>query len=331
MIDIKRGWNDNLPMLTYLLNAQGAMRSCLAGWQDIFGLANRALHNGGLAPLFQTKIVTLSASNLNRLRAGPLPGLVMAPVMLGTTYPDLANQALLELLARWHGQGVILASACAGSFLLAASGILDGGCATTHWSLAEQFRIRFPKVDLREGELLVTLPADAGKSRGAVYCGGGMTAYVDVALAIIANTGGAALAERVARTLLWDPHRPMQAAYAESTPIPALITDESILRAESWAVARIERDFSLAEWANAIGLELRSFQRRFQTAMSMAPGLWLRRHRLRFSRDLLTTSARSWEEICAACGYRDPGSFRRLFQGEYGLSPREYRQRFGVR
>jgi len=318
-------------MLIYLLNTQGALRSCLAGWQEIFGLANRALHSGGLASIFQTRIISLSPQSLTRLSASPAPDLVMVPVMLGTTYPDLENQNLLNLIARWHGSGVMLASACAGSFLLAASGILDGAAATTHWSLAEQFRQNFPKVNLQEGELLVTIPAGDSSLPGGIFCGGGMTAYIDVALAIIAHSGGAALAQRVARTLLWDPHRPLQSAYAETTPSPPLITDELILRAEAWAIARIERDFDLGEWAAAIGLELRSFQRHFQTATGLAPGLWLRRHRLKTSRDLLATSARSWEEICTACGYRDPGSFRLRFQREYGLAPREFRQRFGMR
>jgi transcriptional regulator GlxA family with amidase domain len=316
-------------MDVHLLNTSGAMRSCLAGWRDIFGLADRIRAREGLPPLFPVRLVGTAAAALARL--DPAPGsLVMVPVTLGEDFAELGNRRLLERLAAWHREGVTLASACAGSFLLAAAGLLDGRSATTHWSLADRFRAAFPKVRLEPGELLLEHPAGPGGKPGALVLGGGITAYIDVALALVARSGGAALAERVARVLLWDPHRPRQAAWDPGAAPAPLVADEPLIRAEAWAETRLDQDFDVADWAGAVGLERRTFERRFQAAFGLPPGSWLRRRRLGQAKELLTTSRRSWDEIAAACGYADPGSFRRLFVRETGLGPREYRQRFGT-
>lgn len=315
-------------MLIYLLNTKGAMRSCLAGWKDIFNLANRSLQKGGLPPLFHTRIISLSPRQLNFLAQSPAPDIVMAPVMLGDSFSDMSNQPLLELLANWHRQGVTLASACAGSFILGAAGVLDNRSATTHWTLAEKFRRQYPAVLLNEGELLIENPAADGGKPGAILCGGGITAYIDVALAIIATKGGSALAQRVGRVLLWDPHRPRQTVYAEANEILPIHGDENILKAEAWAHSRLNRHFGLPEWALSASLELRSFERRFHQANGTTPGLWLRQQRLKLARELLANSIHSWEEISISCGYRDPNSFRTLFKREFGLNPKEFRARF---
>lgn len=316
-------------MLIYLMNVKGALRSCLAGWQDIFSLANRVLAQGGLPALYQMRIISTAPRNLALLPYKPKPDLVLIPVMLGDNFPELENQLLLRTIMHWHQQGIMLASACAGSFLLAAAGVFNGHAATTHWSLADRFRNRFPAVHLNEGELLVETPAAPDRGPGALLCGGGITAYIDVALSLISRSGGQALADRVSRTLLWDPHRPRQAVYADETP-KSLHGDEIILKAEAWALTHLNQQFGLPIWAKASGLELRSFERRFRQALCMTPGVWLRRQRLQRARELCATSQRSWEEISTACAYQDSGNFREIFRKEFGLGPREYRSRFGT-
>lgn len=309
-----------------LLNPPGAMRSCLAGWQDILGLANQSRQRQALPPLFRSRIQGTTA---RALADAPPADLVMVPVLLGDNRPLADGSTLAAKLSEWHNQGVMLGSACAGSFLLAAAGVLDGKRATTHWSLAAGFRRQFPRVHLDVGELLVEHPPGPGGRPGAVLCGGGITAYIDVALAVIARFGGGALAEGIARTLLWDPHRPRQAAWATGEA-PAIHGDEAILRAEAWIEPRLAEEVDLGGWAAAAGLGLRTFERRFRSIHGLAPGLWLRHRRLALARELLATSQRSWEEIACAASYRDSGSLRQLFIREYGLAPREYRRRFGV-
>jgi transcriptional regulator GlxA family with amidase domain len=309
-----------------LLNTPGAMRSCLAGWQDILGIANNYRGGAGLPPLFRCRILGTGA---RALAAAGSPGLVLLPVALGNRGPRDRNPPLETRLAEWHRDGVMLASACAGSFTLASAGLLDGRRCTTHWSLAAEFRQRFPRAELEIGELLVETPAGPGGRPGALLCGGGITAYVDVALAVIARFGGQALAEAVARILLWDPHRPRQAVWADG-PAPAIHGDEALLRAEAWLEPRLAQAVRLEDWADAAGLGLRTFERRFRAVHGQAPGLWLRRRRLNLARELLATSQRSWEEIALAAGYQDPGSLRQLFVREFGLAPREFRQRFGI-
>ena len=329
VIDRKQGVGDNPVMLeVLLLNPPGAMRSCLAGWQDVFALANRSRQRAGLASLFRCPIgmVRAGAHRPGSATVAERPDLVLVPVLLGDYQRALENLALLERQRVWHQEGITLASACAGSFLLAAAGILDGRRATTHWSLAREFRQRFPRIQLDAGELLVEHPAGPGGRPGALVCGGGITAYIDVALSLIARCGGSALAENVARTLLWDPHRPRQALYADRPP-PGIHGDEAILKAEAWIETRLSESVSLARWASAAGLETRTFERRFHTALGLAPGQWLRTRRLQLARELLMTSVRTWEEISLAAGYRDPGSLRQLFIREFGISPRECRQR----
>ncbi len=304
----------------YILNAADAMRSCIAGWRDIFELANRERSMLGLPRLFDVKLVGAVGRSLEQ----PAPDVFLIPASLAETHaaPD---PAVLGAIAAWHRAGATACSACAGSFLIAAAGILDGREATTHWSLAPAFRAAFPAVRLRIEEMLV--------EHEDVITGGGVTAYFDVALRVVARCGGGALAERCARILLFDPCRPRQTVYEETSSRAGARphNDESILLAEAWVETRIFGAVSVREWSDGVGLETRTFERRFQAVLGTSPVEYIRKRRLDRARELLGTTARSWEEIASDCGYRDAGAFRRLFVARYGMGPREYRSRFSRR
>ena len=314
------GYTDAMKRV-YIMNAPDAMRSCVAGWRDVFSLADRERGALGLARLFELSLI----SHANRASAAPAPtpapDILLVPASLSGTFP-VPEPGLLRTIREWHATGTVIGSACAGSFLLAAAGLLDGREATTHWSLAIEFRARFPSVRLKIERMLVDL--------GDIVTGGGVTAYLDVALRLIARYGGIALAERCARILLFDTHRLRQTVYEETDPrlVPALHGDEDILRAEAWMEPRLFTAATVGEWAAGSGLGLRSFERRFRAAMGQSPGEYVRKRRLDRARELLAATRRTWEEIASDCGYRDAGAFRRLFIARYGIGPRDYRSRF---
>jgi transcriptional regulator GlxA family with amidase domain len=226
----------------------------------------------------------------------------------------------LSELRRRSAQGVFLGAVCAGVFPLAEAGLLTGRQATTHWTLADQFRRQFPRVILDEDALLI--------EHEGFLLGGGMTAYFDVGLRLIQRMAGAEVARDCAAIFLLDPHRRFQSPF-----VPAGLglseRDPILAKALDWVLAQQSLDFGVEQWASAVAIEKRTLERRAKAAWGFGPAERLRRLRLDRARILLSGAALSWDEVAERCGYRDPAAFRRLFLKRFGQAPGEYRRRFG--
>lgn len=226
-------------------------------------------------------------------------------------------------LAHWvrraHAAGAVACAACAGVFTLAEAGLLDGREATTHWALAGEFAARFPRVRLDARRLLV--------DGGDCVCAGGVTAYFDLALLVIARYASAEAAAACARTLLLDPGRTSQTPYMSLLAGPPH-GDAAIARAQRLLEDAVSPAPTLGELARAAQLGERTFQRRFRKATGRSPLEYLQALRVERAKRLLATSGQSVAEIADAVGYGDPASFFRLFRHMAGVTPGEYRQRF---
>jgi transcriptional regulator GlxA family with amidase domain len=210
---------------------------------------------------------------------------------------------------------------CGGVFCLAEAGLLEGRRATTHWSLADDFRRRFPRVKL-DPDVLVIDEDDR-------IIGGGMTAYFEVGLRVIRRWAGAEVAQDCAAVFVVDPDRTLQSPF-----VPAGLvhneTDPVLARALDWALAQADLDFGVSDWARALAVERRTFERRAVAAWGFGPAERLRRLKLDRARLLTGGGNLSWDQISDRCGYRDPAAFRRLFLERFGQTPGEYRRRFGA-
>jgi len=231
------------------------------------------------------------------------------------------NAPIVPWLRRWHKRGVAIASVCSGVGLVAASGLLDGKRATTHWGLADQFRQKYPKV-LWMPELMVTEDRD-------LYCGGGVNASLDLSLYLVERFCGHEVAMQTAKALLIETPRAWQAGFA-IVPLKTDHSDEAISSAQEWLHQNFHRTFPLEAPAQRVGMSLRNFVRRFKQATGDSPLIYLQKLRIAAAKRLLESDHRTMQEIGDAIGYQDVAFFRQLFQRHTGVSPSAYRQRFGV-
>jgi transcriptional regulator GlxA family with amidase domain len=231
------------------------------------------------------------------------------------------NAPVVPWLKRWHKRGVAIASVCSGVGLVAATGILDGKRATTHWALADRFREKYPKVKWMP-ELMVTEDRD-------LYCGGGVHAALDLTLYLVEKFCGHDIAMESAKALLIEMPRAWQAGFGV-VPLKTEHNDEAISNAQDWLHQNFHRPFPLEAPADRAGMSLRNFVRRFKQATGDSPLAYLQKLRIAAAKRLLESNHRTMQEISDAVGYQDVAFFRSLFQRHTGVSPSAYRERFGV-
>lgn len=228
---------------------------------------------------------------------------------------------VVSWLRRWHKRGAAIASVCTGVGLVAATGMLDGKRATTHWGLAERFRQKYPKVKWMP-ELMVT------EDRG-FYCGGGVHAALDLSLYLVEKFCGHDVAMQTAKALLIETPRTWQAGFAV-VPLKTEHSDDNISSAQEWLHQNFHQTFPLEAPARLVGMSLRNFVRRFKQATGDSPLIYLQKLRVAAAKRLLESDHRTMQEISDAVGYQDVAYFRELFQRHTGASPSAYRRRFGV-
>jgi transcriptional regulator GlxA family with amidase domain len=230
------------------------------------------------------------------------------------------NHAVIRFLRRMHERGARLAAVCSGVALLAASGLLDGKPATSHWALVPQLRERFPAVDWQP-DALVT------ESEG-IYCGGGVHAALDLALFLVERLCDRETAVECSRALLIDMPRACQTGFAV-LPIGRRHGDGAVARAEDWILRHSSEAIGFEALARQLGMSPRNFIRRFKEATGLVPMEYLQRLRVHAARRYLEDEQTTVQQVAGAVGYGDAAFFRAVFRRHTGLSPADYRRRFG--
>jgi transcriptional regulator GlxA family with amidase domain len=225
-------------------------------------------------------------------------------------------------LRRLHANGATICSVCSGSVLLAAAGFLDGRPATTHWGYIDHFREFFPRVDLQPDRIL--LPAGPDER---IVTTGGMAAWEDLALFLIARFHGEAAAVRAAKLFLFGDRSEGQLLYAARL-IPKRIEDAAIARSQAWIADHYPAPNCLQRMVAVSGLPERTFKRRFKKATGLTPLEYIQTLRIEEAKQILETTGDAIDSIVEAVGYDDPASFRRLFKRLTGVTPGRYRQRY---
>ena len=291
-----------------LLAYKGVMRSALYGIGEVLEIA---VSRHGVA------ITAVEQVSPNALPAGKFDLLIIPPSL--EQRPPVPSAALLSWLKAQHRAGCVLASACAGIYLLAPTGLLDGRAATTHWMLAERCGKQFPSIRFQPERVLV--------DEGDVVTAGGVSAWMDLTLALIGRFFGGATAVALGKYFLVDVGTRRQDCFSCFTPVldhkdPLVLTVQHRLEKQ---YARPLTIAAMAEWAH---ISPRTMQRRFQAATGESPIGYLQKLRLSKAQERLESTLQPLEEIVAEIGYEDVASFRKLFRRHFGLSPSRYRQRF---
>lgn len=209
-------------------------------------------------------------------------------------------------------------SVCSGALILAATGLLDGKRVTTHWAVADRLARAFPGVSVEVDALHVR----DGRLRTAA----GVTAGLDLALALVEEDLGREIAKKVASQLVMFFKRSGQLQFSRRGE--ANLTGRSVLQQIQRRVLADPRvDASTATLAARAGLSPRHFVRLFQAEIGVTPAIWVERVRVDLARRMFETGERP-KQVAAACGYHDVDTFRRAFQRQLGVTPAEYRRSY---
>jgi AraC family transcriptional activator FtrA len=229
-------------------------------------------------------------------------------------------EALLTALRHAHARGARLLSICSGVFVLAATGLLDGRSATTHWRYTAELAERYPNILVDPDVLYV--------DSGQLITSAGSAAGIDACLHLVTRDFGTQVANSVARRLVMSPQRTGGQAQFIPTPVsPAPRSDLS--RVMQWARERLHEPLEVRDLASKAAMSERTFLRRFTEASGQSPKTWLQQERLGRARELLESTDQHTEQIAQHCGYRSVESFRVAFRNVVGVPPSVYRERFG--
>jgi AraC family transcriptional regulator, transcriptional activator FtrA len=257
---------------------------------------------------------------------GGLEQLAQADTVVLPGSPDVHGEpssAVVESLLDAHASGGRLVSICSGAFVLAATGLLDGRRATTHWRYASLLQRRYPRVEVTPEVLYVDgddLLTSAGTAAG-----------IDLCLHIVRKDHGARVANQVARRMVVAAHRDGGQAQFIERPVPAPAPDDPVALAIEWALGHLPERIGVDDLARQAHLSPRQFTRRFRAATGASPGAWLLRRRLDAALPLLESSSEPVEQVGARVGFPTPAAFRRHFTRAYGVPPSAWRRSFAAR
>jgi transcriptional regulator GlxA family with amidase domain len=215
--------------------------------------------------------------------------------------------------------GARIMSICTGAFTLAATGILDGRPATTHWMMADSFRRWFPRVRLDPGVLFV--------DDGDVLTSAGAASGIDLCLHVLRRDYGGEVANQVARRCVVPAWRDGgQAQYIEQ-PVPRT-ADLSTSPARQWALDNLHLPLTLADLAGQARMSNRTFTRRFRAETGTSPGQWLIGQRVARARELLESTDLTVDQVASRVGFATAASLRQHLHASIGVAPLAYRRTF---
>jgi AraC family transcriptional activator FtrA len=227
---------------------------------------------------------------------------------------------LVTALHAAHARGARLVSICSGAFALAATGLLDGREAVTHWRYADRLAERFPRVRVRADVLYV--------DEGTLLTSAGTAAGIDLCLHLVRRDHGADVANRVARRMVVAPQRAGGQAQFIERPVAPAPAGDPVAAASAHALAHLAEPLSVADLARAAHVSERTLTRRFVAATGSSPARWLLDERIAAALPLLEAGEHSVEHVGALVGLPSPAAFRRHFARAMGVPPSTWRRSF---
>jgi AraC family transcriptional activator FtrA len=261
---------------------------------------------------------------LHRLHSA---GTIVIPGWAGVDVP--VPQELCQALREAHARGARLLSICSGAFVLAASGLLDGKRASTHWRYADALQSRYPQIRVDADVLYV--------DEGGVLTSAGSAAGLDLCLHLVRKDYGSAIANHVARRLVIPPHRDGgQRQFLERPVARRAVGEGEDTGRDSMAALldkirrRLGEPWRIGGLARLAATSERTLMRRFRAATGLSPADWITRARVDRARELLESTAMPIELVAECCGLGSPTTLRHHFRKKVGVSPADYRRRFSA-
>jgi transcriptional regulator GlxA family with amidase domain len=234
----------------------------------------------------------------------------------------LHDRALIQWLQRMSGRVDRLASVCTGAFILAEAGLLDGKRAATHWSSCSRLAQRYPRVAVDADPIFVR--------EQNVYTSAGVTAGMDLALALVEQDHGPQLARHVARQLVLFLKRPGGQSQFSANLQTQMADRAPLVELQSWMADHVNADLCVEALARRVSMSPRNFARVFARSAGVTPARYVERIRVEAARRRLEETGASVDEVAAQCGFGTSESMRRSFQRMLRVSPTSYRSRFAA-
>jgi transcriptional regulator GlxA family with amidase domain len=302
----------------------------VTGPVQVFASANDLIAGAGGARPYMLRVVAqgsgaVTSSSGVTLAAGPLtkPGEALDTLLVAGgegVEAAIENPILVEWVRQRAAQARRVASVCTGAFMLAAAGVLDGRRAATHWKYCAKLAQRFPAVRVEPDPIFVC--------DGSVWTSAGVTAGIDLALALVEEDLGRSMALAVARYLVVFLKRPGgQAQFSAALALQA--ADDKFGALHDWINKHLASDLSLSVLADQAGMSERSFSRHYAEATGQTPARAIERLRVEAAQRLLSESRLPVKRIAQRCGFGSEETLRRSFHRLIAITPQDYRARFG--
>jgi transcriptional regulator GlxA family with amidase domain len=311
-----------------ILAIPGVQMLDLAGPMDVFSEAGNLLRDPNA---YSTSIVALSPEPVTALNgARILPDATIDSSLEGfdtlliagspgiRRYED--HPGLVQWIVRESRRVRRVGSICTGAFLLAHAGLLNGRRATTHWNSTGRLAEMFPAIKLEPNTIYV--------KDGRTYTTAGVTASMDLALALVEEDHGRSIALRVAKELILFLKRPGGQSQF-SMHLEAQVAGVGPIRdIHEWILDNLAEDLSVEALAARLGMSARNFARLFKRETDMTPGDYVEAARVEAARRMIEESDTSLKKVAYVCGFADQSGLRRAFMRRICVTPVEYRQRF---
>lgn len=316
-----------------ILALDNVLASSVMGTMDIFcqtGATWNHIVGKDEISYFDVKIVTRDGKPVkskNQTAIHPncsISDIDMTDIIIISSFSDFhtieTSGNAIDWLKKQNKKGSTIAGVCAGTYILAETGLLNGKTATTHWGFANDFKKRYPKVNLQPEKIIT--------DEGNLLCSGGCNSYIDLSVYLVEKYCGRTTALESSKAMLHDIGRNSQEPYMVYQ-FSKNHTDSKIKSIQRWLEENYNQAIDMRNLAENFGLSRRVFERRFKAATGNSPLFYLQRSRVEAAKNLLETGSATFNEIAFRVGYEDVGFFRKLFKKHTHLLPKEYKARFG--
>ncbi len=299
----------------------------------VFDYANNCLQQRKLSGGYT---VTIASTRIGMIPSDTLMSLQATKTLSMHALPDLAlivgapdiEQALHDApeIVSWVAHAAPrmerLAALCTGSFFLAEGGALDGRRATTHWSFAERLRKKYPRVKVDSDAIFI--------HEGNIWTSAGVTAGMDLALALVEEDFGREIALEVARDLVIYLKRPGGQSQFSVHLASQMTTHPTIRELQNWIMSHLADDLGTPRLANRLAMSERNFTRVFHRETGESPAEFIENARFEAARRLLEENTAPMKVIAVQTGFGTEEKMRRVFQKKIGVTPKVYRERFST-
>ncbi|MBL7718016.1 MAG: helix-turn-helix domain-containing protein [Flavipsychrobacter sp.] len=310
---------------------RGAILGSLEGSRQVFSQVNQFCAAQGMPPAFHVQLVGIDmetpvSGGRFTVHADVLfnhvtnTDLIIIPAIDGDLKEGIANnRKFIPWIKGMYAGGAEVASLCLGAFLLAATGLLNGRKAATHWVAANEFRIMFPEVNLVDNKIVT--------EENGIYCSGGAFSYLNLLLHLVEKLAGRDMAILCAKVFAIEIDRKGQS--------PFMIfhgqkghEDTEVRKAQDFIEQHYTEKITVDQLADKFAVGRRSFERRFKKATGNTVAEYINRVKIEAAKKELEAGRKNVNEVMYDMGYTDNKNFRTLFKKLTGLSPMAYRARY---